>query len=110
MKIAWSKLYPKDGQPQGDGADEMGRQRYLASLNSAAPAQWISDHLTESRRLRGIVYIALKVLGDQAAGAELKAYQWDEDARLGGDQEAKVPLPADHPLCRLLRRPNRHDS
>jgi len=110
----WSGLFNEAMKtPRRDGPpdpDVQGRDRYLAALRSSAPQQWASDHLRESQRLIGPVYVAIKVLGDQAASAEWKAYKWHSDARMGGDQDAKEPLPRTHPLSRLLLHPNRHDS
>ncbi len=94
----------------GQDPDELARRRYLISLNSDAPTAWISDHLSESRRLRGAVYVAIKVLGDQAAAAEAKVYKWHPDARMGGDQDAREPVERNHDLARLFLHPNRHES
>ncbi len=93
-----------------DQQDEIARERYLTAMRSPAPVNWFSDHLREDQRLRGAVYVAIKVLADQAAAAEVKFHKWAEDARMGGDQDAKEPLPRKHPLVRLLTRPNAHDS
>src|ERR1043165_4026990 len=91
-------------------ANEQARQRYLAVLNSYAPSQWQTDHLKEDMRLRGAIYVAIKVLADQAASAQLNCYKWDDAAREDGNQDHKKPLPRDHSLCEFLRRPNRHES
>lgn len=98
------------GSQQGQSADALMRERYLMSLRSDAPSQWTSSHLTESQRSRGAVYVALKVLMDQAASATLRCYHWDPDARMEGDTSARTPLPRDHPLSRLFHRPNNHES
>jgi phage portal protein BeeE len=91
-------------------ADEVNRERYWLALNSPQPSQWLSDHLQESQRLTGAVYVAIKVLSDQASTADVNFFEWESDARLGHDQDAKKPLPRNHPLCRLIHRPNSIDS
>ncbi len=90
--------------------DELARDNYHAGLASSAPPFPTSDHIAESRRLRGAVYVAAKVLGDQAAAAEVKLYEWHPDARMAGDQDAKEPVQRSHPLATLLTRPNRRES
>ncbi len=92
--------------PAENPSDRLGRERYLAGLRLPAPSQWVSSHLSESQRLKGAVYLGVKCLAEQASMAELKAYTWHESARQGGDQDAKKPLPTDHPLLKLLRKPN----
>jgi phage portal protein BeeE len=95
---------------QQDNADDFQRERYWLALNSNAPSQWLSDHLQESQRLTGAVYVAIKVLSDQASTADINFFEWEADARLGHDKEAKKPLSRSHPLCKLLHRPNHWDS
>lgn len=99
-----AQIVPSTGQ--GSLSDSLARERYLASLRSGAPMQWMSDHLKESTRLRGSVYVAIKVLGDQAGASQVKCYQWHPEARMAGDKAAKKPLPYDHNLSRLIRKPN----
>lgn len=94
----------------GTDPDEVARERTLAGYRSPAPNNWISDHLAEDRRMRGAVYVAIKVLMDQAASAELRAYRWHEDARLGGDQDAREPLPRSHDMAKVMLFPNRRES
>lgn len=112
VRRKWSGAFapkPTAGQ-EGTSADQLTRRRNLMALRSRAPGQWMTDHLTESARLRGAVAVAVKVLQDQAAEAEAHVYRWDEKARMGGDQDAKKPVSYDHPLCRLLRKPNTHET
>jgi hypothetical protein len=90
-----------------DPAQESARRHYLSGLRSYAPINWLSAHLKEDQSDFGPVFIALKVLMAQAASARVRVYRWR--ARAGSEDE-KEYLPRDHPICRLLRRPNRWDS
>lgn len=114
-KGRWSGAFsPKERRAsdsgEGSPSDVLARERYLASLRSGAPSQWMSDHLRESTRLRGAIYVAIKVLGDQAASCQVKCSQWHPEARMAGDKSAKKPVPYDHPLARLFRKPNKRET
>jgi phage portal protein BeeE len=91
---------------EGSPADVMARENYLAARRSPAPVNWWSDHLKESFRDIGAVYVAIKVLMDQAAAASLRLYQWEEEARMGNDLEHREALPRSHDLCRVFNHPN----
>ena len=106
----WNNIFSRPPAGEGSSADELGREQYVAAMRSPAPVNWYSNHLGETQRIRGCVYVALKVLADQAASAECKAYKWDPDARMEGDTSAKVALPRDHPVSRIIHRPNRWDT
>jgi phage portal protein BeeE len=116
MAKKWSGLfnevYKRQEPTSGEGspADKMARDRYLWALRSPAPTQWASPHLAESTRLRGAIYVAIKVLGDQAASAEAKVSKWHPDARASDEKSAKKALPRTHPLCEFLAQPNPRES
>ena len=92
-KEKWSGAFDAiyhDRFTPGQDPDELARQRYLASMRSPAPVQWFSDHLREDQRLRGAVYIAIKVLADQAASAQV-ILSFSHTGRCRGDAVAKCP-------------------
>ena len=60
--------------------------------------------------MRGALYVALKVLGDQAAAAQVKVFKWHPEARMAGDRAAREPLAYDHPISKLVVRPNRWET
>jgi phage portal protein BeeE len=102
--------YEKPPRGEPDPANEIAREYYLAGQRTDSPSYWSSDHLTQNLRIRGVAYVAIKVLMDQAASATLKLYEWHEDARVDGDHDAKVPLKRSHELAQVLLHPNRHNS
>lgn len=102
--------YEKPPRGEPDPANEMAQQLYLAGQRTDAPNYWTSDHLAQNFRVRGVAYVAIKVLMDQAASAEMKIYEWHEDARVDGDHDAKIPLKRSHELAQLMLHPNRHNS
>lgn len=101
---------PAFGQAVDDPAAEEARERYLQGLRSPVPLNWLSPHLKEDQSDFGAIYVALRALMSQAAGAKVRAYKWHKDARMEGDHESKEYLPRTHPICRLLNKPNRWDS
>lgn len=112
MADKWSTLFaPKaaKGDMAGSPADAQARARYLASLHSPAPAQWTSSHLAEDMRLTGAVYVAVKVLCDQAASAEAGVFRVPK-GKHAADPDAREPVEPDHALATLLRRPNTQET
>lgn len=105
-----------------------------AVLGGAAPGNWASDHRVEAERYTGWNFIAISAGCNQAAQASVEVYQ-DDDSRTGrmkrsrrkslrsiygsisrykslygGDDRESDPLPQDHPLCKLLKKPNPWES
>jgi len=83
-----------------------GRRAMAHALRSRAPGAPTDNRLEQSRHVNGVAHVAIKVLGDQAAACEAHAYKLKPGAKDGGDQDARDPLPYDHPLNKILRRPN----
>jgi len=106
------------------------------SLRQGQPGGWASDHREETNHFTGWNYIAITAIAKQAAQAEVTVFQ---DAQTGNNSSADAgekrrrhrkslirrfgmskaidlladdqkPLPPTHPLCRLLKRPNRYQS
>lgn len=101
---------PAFGVTVDDPAAKMARENYLEGLRSPAPLNWLSNHLKEDQSNFGPVFVAVKVLKNQAASATMKFFKWHPDARAGGDQEEKQYLPRNHEICRFFNRPNPLDK
>jgi phage portal protein BeeE len=84
----------------------MGRYSYLSSLRSMAPGQWTDNRREQANHLTGAVYVAIKVLADQASACDVECYRLTPDAKEGKGTEEKQILPFHHPICSLIRRPN----
>ena len=97
------------------------------ALGSGQPGQWSSDHRAESGQYTGWSYVAIRAICLQAMQATVSVYDDSTDGArrrslrksMRGDPGAKrlkslyageegesEPLPNDHPLCKLLKRPN----
>lgn len=105
------------------------------ALAQGAPGNWISDHRAETDKYTGWTYIAITAIAEQASQAECTVYQdgppspkagrakayrllrragrvkcgtraYDSVRKAYGDEEAQDQMPDDHPLVKLLRRPN----
>src|SRR5262245_20062710 len=86
-------------------------------LGGHGPGWWASDHAEESRHATGWNYVAVHACAKAAAAAEVHAYRELPPGAASGlvakaatspdsDRPGRRPLPADHPLARLLARPN----
>jgi HK97 family phage portal protein len=68
--------------------------------------QWqmtdLSNYIEDGFNTNAIIYSAIMYKVRAAAAAPLRAYE--------GDRDRKQPAPPDHPLARLLDRPNAHQS
>jgi HK97 family phage portal protein len=62
----------------------------------------LSSYIEEGFNLNAIIYSAIMYKVRSAASAQLRAYV--------GDRDQKEPAPPQHPLARLLDRPNTHQS
>jgi hypothetical protein len=108
-----------------------------SALMQGQAGSWASDHKAETDHFTGWNYIAIRAIALQAAQAQVLVFQ-DED--VGGDVggagvaakrrqirkslfrkhgvaksleligEDQSPLPQDHRLCRLMKRPNPYQS
>lgn len=103
-----------------------------AALGGGAPGGWASDHREETAHNTGFNYIAIHAIAAQVAGASVSVFADGDDqatrqtrrkslaARTGSftrwksiygaDDRETDPLPPSHPLVRLLKRPNSHES
>ncbi len=68
-----------------------------AALSQGQPGRWASDHREETNHFTGWNYVAIKLIAQQCAAADI-ACSIDR-----GDDEPE-PLPKTHPLCRLMKR------
>lgn len=110
-KSFFSEVYSRQTDSMQAGRDNVdngqrARDVLAEGLRSPAPYQWMSPHQRQSMRMTGPIYVAIKVLAEQAHMAQITCYKWSKQARMGGDRDHKEPLPRNHPLCRLMRRPN----
>ena len=99
------------------------------ALSSGTPGGWATDHREEAAHVTGWNYVAIRAIAIQAAQSETSVYADGGDNLIkakrrgirksamiaGGDWRAKWlagddqvgdPLPSQHPLVRLLNRPN----
>lgn len=103
-----------------------------AALSGGAPGGWASDHREETAHNTGFNYIAIHAIASQVAGSSVTVFadgdrQFERHSRrkclaahagsfarwksiYGADDRETDPLPPDHPLVRLLKRPNPHES
>jgi hypothetical protein len=103
-----------------------------SALSGNAPGGWASDHREETAHNTGFNYIAIHAIASQVAGATVTVFaDGDQQAQrqsrrkslaartgsfshwkstYGADDRETDPLPASHPLVRLLRRPNAYES
>lgn len=103
-----------------------------ATLSSGAPGGWASDHREETAHNTGFNYVAIHAIASQVAGATVTVFadgdqQSGRRARrkslasragsfaiwkslYGADDRETDPVPTSHPLVRLLKRPNPHES
>src|SRR6202048_2003064 len=99
MAEKWSGLFaPPKSKAIANSGEAFGRAAYAAT------------RLQQSRHLVGAVYVAIKVLADQAASAELSVYKRKDQSRAGSEQDTRTPLDFDHPIVRLLKRPNNKET
>src|ERR1700738_1099878 len=111
MAEKWSGLFaPPKSKAIANSGEAFGRAAYARSLHSWAPGAWTDNRLEQSRHLVGAVYVAIKVLADQAASAELSVYKRKDQSRAGSEQDTRTPLDFDHPIVRLLKRPNNKET
>lgn len=86
------------------------RAAYLGALRSPAPGQWSDNRLEQSQHLVGAVYVAIKVLADQAANAQVNCYRLKPDALTAEDQDSREALSHRHELAQLIRHPNAKET
>lgn len=99
MAAAW---FPKREQSPAEKKRHQQQEEILElMLASGAPAGWISDHLEEANQCAGWVYVATDARAKRVGGAKLTVCRVNDD-----DPDHPEKLKANHPLCRLLKRPN----
>lgn len=103
-----------------------------SALGGGSPGGWASDHREETAHNTGFNYIAIHAIAAQVAGATVSVFSdGDRQAHCrsrrkmlaassgtlarwksiyGADDRETDPLPTSHPLVRLLKRPNPHES
>ena len=87
----------------------VGQLRYV--LQAGNPGSWASNHREESLHFTGWNYVAIRAIGLQAMQATVNCYAPDATptARMkpsGASTNTGDPLPSDHELCRILKRPS----
>ena len=86
------------------------RAAYLGALRSPSPSQWTDNRLEQSQHLVGAVYVAVKVLADQAASAQVNVYRLKPEAKSAEDQDAREALPHTHELSQFIQHPNTKET
>lgn len=105
----WSGAFAapaKQSKSTPNVADVQQREGFKQILRSRAPGQWTDNRLEQSQHLLGAVFVAVKVLADQAASAEVSCYKLKPNAKHAKDKDAKESLPYTHELSNLMRQPN----
>ncbi|WP_397570646.1 phage portal protein [Schlesneria sp. T3-172] len=121
---------PKPSKDDKLASDDGFRRALGGAGNSGG---WSSDHREEANHNTGFNYIAVHAIATQVAGATVTAF-YDGDDReskqarrkalathckgsfsrwksiYGQDDTETDPLPSSHPLMKLLKRPNPHES
>lgn len=120
----WLRGSGKSRGPMGPGL--------RAAISGGMPGGWASDHREETAHNTGFNYIAIHAIASQVAGATVTVFaDGDQQAQrqsrrkvlayrlgsfsrwksiYGADDRETDPLPATHPLVRLLKRPNPQES
>ncbi len=102
------------------------------ALSGRAAGGWASDHCEETVHNTGFNYVAIHAIAAQVAGATVTVFSDGDQQTLrqarrkslairvgsfsrwkstyGSDDRETDPLPTSHPLVRLLRHPNPHES
>lgn len=83
------------------------------ALSQGNPGGWASNHRAETDHFTGWNYVAARAVALQCSQAQVCVYQERAGARAKAYNEQDdqgEPLPKEHPLCRLLKRPHRKQS
>ena len=114
QKKRWAGVYgarkPTDADVSARQAAEPPKRSFARALSSRAPGVPTDNRLEQSTHLQGVTYVAIKVLSDQAASCNVECFRIKRGAKSGDSHESHEPLPIDHPLCRLMRRPNNKET
>lgn len=110
-----TQAMPRSQKPR-DPIAVKSEEMLRAQLTGVGSAGWWSDHYEEALSFNGWSYVAITALMRAAASATCSVKQLvpvdeqDGDNLNKGGAFDKKTLRHDHPLCRLLRRPNRRQS
>ena len=96
---------PAAGQGRSLSSTGLGIQRLLQAMRSNAPGGWTDDRWEQSRHYVGIAYVAIHRQNEHLSQSEFQVYRKDNNS-----PDGKVPVEPDHPLIRLLSKPNDDDS
>lgn len=87
------------------------QQEMLArAFRSRAPGQPTDSRLEQARHQTGAVHVAIRVLGDQAAACSVNVKRRAPGSGESDGDDDATPVPYDHPLARLMRRPNNKET
>src|SRR5215475_6040998 len=106
----WSgRSYAARASPEQTAALQ-GQDIFIRSLRSRAPGTSTDSRIEQSRHQQGAVHVAVTVLGNQAAQASVHVKRrCSTSAEVPGKDDSE-PVPYDHEIARLLRRPNRKET
>lgn len=120
----WNPFKRKSGDKKKSSAFAFAIKQ---ALGSGQPGQWASDHRNESEQFTGWTYVAVRAICLQAMQATVSVFDDSTNgsknralrkslrndpyaAKLkslyAGDEGESKPLPNDHPLCEMMKRPN----
>jgi phage portal protein BeeE len=102
---------PASAQPNNGGSwgrsftNAASFKRMLEAYRSKAPGGWTDDRYEQTKHQVGIQHICITRTGEQLMMGEYQVSMRDPQ-----HPDGKRPVPSDHPLVRLLGRPNNEDS
>lgn len=98
--------YDKDrGSYARSAVDVAAQRRLLEALRARAPGNWTDDRYEQSRHFVGVQYICIARAMALLSEAEFQVFHKDPH-----HQDGKRPVEPDHPLVKLLEKPNHEDS
>lgn len=80
-------------------------ERLIIALRSMAPGGWSDNRYEQAKHYTGSVYVAINRIMKQMGRTEFQVFRKDPT-----HPDGKVSVEADHPLIKLLEKPNRQDS
>ena len=106
IKAAISTVF-QTGEEQAAASAGLSFGRAVAT--GSTPGMWLSNHYRETENFRGWSYVAIHAASKQYAAASVCVYQQQANKLKGlaPDAPVKTEKPVeDHPVLRLLERPN----
>lgn len=96
---------PAQNRPKGNLGSVASVKQLLTALRSPAPGGWSDDRWAQTSAYQSIAYVSIFRMCEQMAQAEFQVLEKDER-----HPDGYRPVMADHPLVRLLEKPNEEDT